>query len=385
MIDGRMNWEKDLADHSLTGKRVWIHCASLGEFEQGRPLIESVKNAHPNHSIIVTFFSSSGYEVRKDYDQADYVCYLPFDGKTESNRFIELLKPDLAIFVKYEFWYHYLNELKRREIPIFSISAIFRAEQQFFKKSGSFFREMLSCFDHFFVQNESSKSLLNSQGFENVTVSGDTRFDRVTEICANPQSVEVVEVFKGINDVMVIGSSWPDDIQVLLPIINDSTTQLKFIIAPHEIEHENIKKLCDGINVDYQLFSQADQKTIQSCKVLIIDSIGLLSSLYQYGEIAYIGGAFGEGLHNILEAATFGMPIVFGKGKDNHKYKEAIDLVELGGAYEISSSNEIKSVLDQVFGREEKLEELSNISKEYVISKTGASAIIMDYLRKYLN
>ena len=385
MSDGRKNWVADLARHSFTGKRIWVHCASLGEFEQGRPLIERIKNMHPKYSIILTFFSSSGYEVRKDYEGADYICYLPFDGKSTSARFIELLKPDLAIFIKYEFWYHYLKELKSKEIPTFSISAIFRPDQQFFKKRGNFFQKMLSCFDYFFVQNKQSKELLNGQGYENVSVSGDTRFDRVVEICGKPKKIEIARVFKGEDNLMVIGSSWPEDIEVLLPIMNNPLNQLKFIIAPHETEPDKIRKLCKEISVKYQLFSQAEKETIHSNKVLIVDSIGLLSSLYQYGEIAYIGGAFGEGLHNILEAATFGMPIIFGKGKENHKYQEAIDLVNAGGAFEIANSTELESVLQNVMGNEEKLQEISRISKDYVISQTGATDSIMDYLSKYLN
>ena len=383
MAEGRNGWENKLREKNFSGKKIWFHCASLGEFEQGRPLIESIKKKYPNYSIIVTFFSSSGYEVRKDYDLADHVCYLPFDGRNSSMKFIALLRPDMAIFIKYEFWYYYLHELKKQRIPTFSVSAIFRPDQQFFKKDGSFFREMLSCFDHFFVQNMQSKELLNNQGFENVSISGDTRFDRVMEICSNPRAIERARIFKGDSKVMVIGSSWHDDIEVLLPIINDHELNLKYIIAPHEIGGSKISKLCAGLKANFQLFSKADTSTLAQSKVLVIDNIGMLSSLYQYGEIAYIGGAFGAGLHNILEAATFGMPIIFGKGKENSKYQEATDLIKNGGAFEVSDSVALKSIVTKLINDAAELKKTSNVSREYVISKTGAAKMIMDFLTKY--
>ncbi|MCK5368336.1 MAG: 3-deoxy-D-manno-octulosonic acid transferase, partial [Cyclobacteriaceae bacterium] len=318
-------------------------------------------------------------------NQVDYICYLPFDSKATSKRFIELLKPDVALFIKYEFWYYYLKELKRNKIPTFSVSAIFRPEQQFFKKSAHLFREMLSYFDQLFVQNKPSKELLNLHGFNNVTVSGDTRFDRVKEICSNPRKIEIAYQFKGNEKVLVIGSSWPEDIELLLPIINNPEIKLKFIIAPHEVEKAKIKKICDGIKSDFQLYSNADIETVQHNKVLIIDNIGMLSSLYQYGEIAYIGGAFGEGLHNILEAATFGKPIIFGRGKDNLKYQEAIDLLLLGVAFEISSTNEIELVLEDLLNNKEALQKASKVSEDYVNSKTGATNVVMNHLSKYLS
>ena len=384
MIDGRKNWKRELSEKHFGGKRIWFHCASLGEFEQGRPVMEQIKKAYPGCSIIVTFFSPSGYEIQKDYELADYVCYLPFDSKKNSSKFIELLTPDVAIFVKYEFWYYYLKELSQRKIPTFSISAIFRPDQQFFKKRGGLFREMLHSFDHFFVQNEESRKLLTSEGYENVTVTGDTRFDRVIEICSKPKKLDVLPKFKGRSRLMIIGSSWPDDIEVLLPLINDSKNQLKFMIAPHEVGEEKVRRLCKGITVDYQRLSSLNEATLTESKVLIIDSIGLLSSLYQYGEMAYIGGAFGDGLHNILEAATFSMPIIFGKGKDNHKFQEAIDLVDKGGAFEISTSEEITDLVTKLLGDAERLKETSRICKDYVMGNAGATASIMNYLQKYL-
>ncbi|MCK5700267.1 MAG: 3-deoxy-D-manno-octulosonic acid transferase, partial [Cyclobacteriaceae bacterium] len=248
-----------------------------------------------------------------------------------------------------------------------------------------FFRNMLMGFDHFFVQNETSKQLLNTYGFDNVSVSGDTRFDRVKEICSKPDTIEIAALFKGSDKVMVIGSSWPNDIELLLPYINDKKNPIKYIVAPHEIGKEKINKLTKGITVKYQLYSEADPGTILSAKVLVIDNIGMLSSLYQYGEIAYIGGAFGEGLHNILEAATFGLPIIFGRGKDNNKYQEAVDLLKLGGAFEVSNSRELEIIVNGLLEDEMKLENASTISSDYVKNNAGATENIMDFLNNYLN
>lgn len=385
MINGREDWEEELKNNMFDGPKIWFHCASLGEFEQGRPLIEHIKKTYPDYGIFITFFSPSGYVIRKNYEEANFISYLPFDSKNNAVKFIGLLNPSLAIFIKYEFWYYYLSELKHRGIPTFSVSAIFRQEQQFFKKNGQFFRKMLECFDQFFVQNEISKYLLNEQGFNNVTISGDTRFDRVKEICSNPTKNEIARKFKGHEKIMVIGSSWPEDINVLLPIINSSEYKMKFIIAPHEVEKSKIKKLCSEITTDFQLYSQANNATIHQSRVLIIDNIGILSSLFQYGDIAYIGGSFGEGLHNILEAATFGMPVIFGRGQDNHKYQEAVDLVELGGAFEVSDSNELKKVLNTLFANASNLDKASKISSDYINKNAGATGRIMDYLINHLN
>lgn len=384
MIDGRKDWEEELKQNASKGPKVWFHCASLGEFEQGRPLIEQIKKDYPNYGIFITFFSPSGYEIEKDYALADYISYLPFDSRKNARKFVELLNPSIAIFIKYEFWYNYLSELKNNQIPTFSVSTIFRPEQQFFKKNGQFFRKMLSCFDHFFVQNKISKELLIGQGYDNVTISGDTRFDRVKEICGNPRKFELAKQFIGDEKVIIVGSSWPEDMEVLLPIINDSQQKLKFIIAPHEIEKNKIKKLCNGITSDFQLFSQARMDTIHLSKVLIIDNMGMLSSLYQYGYIAYIGGAFGEGLHNILEAATFGMPIIFGKAKLNTKYQEAVDLVKLGGAFEVSDSHEFKRILDGILEDTMSLKNASKICADYVNNNAGGTKKVMDYLNDYL-
>jgi len=361
-----------------------MHCASLGEFEQGRPIVEAIKKNHPSCSLVLTFFSPSGYEVQKNYELADLVLYLPFDSPRNAARFIELVNPAFAIFIKYEFWYNYLSQLKSRRIPAYLVSGIFRHEQFFFKKGGSFFREMLHCFDHFFVQNAASKQLLNSIGLQNVTISGDTRFDRVVDICSKPMSIEVAKKFADQHMVMVIGSSWSEDMEVLYPLINGAL-DIKFIIAPHEIEKSEIRKITDGLSCTYQLFSEAGEEGLLDVRVLVIDNIGMLSSLYQYGEMAYIGGAFGEGLHNTLEAATFGMPIVFGRGKDNHKYQEAIDLVKLGGAFEVSTANELQQIISSLLHDSDKLDKVSAISRKYVKNHAGATSIFMKYIDKLLS
>jgi 3-deoxy-D-manno-octulosonic-acid transferase len=384
MVDGRRGWETQVRNAQLKDQVVWFHCASLGEFEQGRPIIESIKSQFPEHQILVTFFSSSGFEIRKDYAQADLVLYLPFDNHREVKRYLDLIQPKLVVFVKYEFWYNYLLELKSRNIPTFLVSGIFRQDQKFFKKGWTFFADMLSCFTHFYVQNEASERLLNSIGLQNVTVSGDTRFDRVKQICSKPSRIEIAERFSVEKHVMVIGSSWPDDMEVLYPLINQPELDMKYIIAPHEIGSAKIQKLVEHLKCDYQLFSEANPDTIAQAKVLIIDNIGMLSSLYQYGDVAYIGGAFGEGLHNILEAATFGMPIIFGKGKDNDKYQEAIDLVSLGGAFEIQTSMDMIDQVKELMNSPGLLHKASEISATYVDSNAGATQIFMNDINPYL-
>jgi 3-deoxy-D-manno-octulosonic-acid transferase len=384
MLDGRRGWETQVRNAQLKDQVVWVHCASLGEFEQGKPIIGSIKSQHPERQILVTFFSPSGFENSKDHAQADLVLYLPFDKHREVKRFLDLIRPKLAVFIKYEFWYNYLLELKAREIPAFLVSGIFRQDQKFFKRGWPFFRDMLSCFTHFYVQNEVSKELLNAIGLQNVSVSGDTRFDRVVEICKNPNRIELAEKFAVDKPVMVVGSSWPNDMEVLYPIINEAKLDMKYIIAPHEIGSLKIQKLLEGLHCEYQLFSEADKGSIPGASVLVIDNIGMLSSLYQYGNLAYVGGAFGAGLHNILEAATFGMPILFGKGKDNHKYQEAIDLVSSGGAFEIQSSEEIIEIVKKLFSDAGALQKASQISASYAKDKAGATELFMRGISQYL-
>jgi len=363
------------------GKYIWFHCASLGEFEQGRPVIEQFRQANDDFKILITFFSPSGYEVRKDYGGADIVSYLPLDTKTNAQKFIRLVKPEMAIFVKYEFWLHYLKELNKYGIPVISISSVFRQDQFFFKKYGAFYRKFLNYFEHFFVQDETSRELLLGNGFNNVTVSGDTRFDRVYEIGNSPMDIPLAKSFSTGQKVMVIGSSWPEDIELLMPLFKQDEVDLKYIIAPHEIDTYHLHALKKTIDQPVIMFSKAKNKDLSRYKFLIIDNIGLLSSLYRYGDMAYVGGAFGQGLHNILEPAAFGIPVFFGKSKKNEKYLEASELVKAGGAFDIETSVQLIKNIRHLLINSDILKRTGQASKQYITDKTGATEAIIAYLR----
>ncbi|HYF70709.1 MAG TPA: glycosyltransferase N-terminal domain-containing protein, partial [Ohtaekwangia sp.] len=323
-----------------TSKVVWFHCASLGEFEQGRPVIEALKSEFPTVKVLLTFFSPSGYEVKKNYEGADYILYLPWDTRYNAKKFIETTKPVLAIFVKYEFWYHYTHVLKDRGIPVISISSIFRPDQFFFHFLGGFYRGILKQFTYFFVQNDSSVKLLHSIGIQHCEQAGDTRFDRVYQIVNQAKEIPIAKRFKAGQKVFVAGSCWSEDMEVLIPMINDQ--RLKFIIAPHEISETFISSIEQSLMVKSIRYSQAEGKDLEDYSVLIIDNIGLLSRLYGYGEFAYIGGAFGKGLHNILEAACYGVPILFGN-RNFQKFQEATDLINRGGAFEVGDYTDLKT------------------------------------------
>lgn len=365
-----------------THKVVWVHCASLGEFEQGRPLMERWKQEFPEYKILLTFFSPSGYEVRKNYTLADWVFYLPWDTQKNAAAFLNAAKPTLAVFVKYEFWYHFSTELKKRSIPTLSIASIFRQEQLFFKSYGGFYRGILKKFSHFFVQNYASADLLKSIGITSVSVAGDTRFDRVVEIASKAESIPLVEVFKGGEKVMVIGSAWPEDMEVLAPFINEQGRYLKFIIAPHEIDEARLTEIEQCIQQKHVRFSKAEEKRVSDCGVLIIDNIGMLSRLYRYGEFAYIGGAFGKGLHNILEAACYGIPVFFGN-KSYQKFQEANDLMNRGGAFEVADYNDLLAKYEMVTTPENFLT-ACEVTKTYVHENLGATDKIMSYCRNIL-
>jgi 3-deoxy-D-manno-octulosonic-acid transferase len=365
-----------------TAMIAWFHCASLGEFEQARPVIEEFRKRYPDYKIFLTFFSPSGFEVQKNYPGADFIFYLPLDTSANALQFIKLVKPSVAFFAKYEFWYHYLTQLKREDIPAISFSAIFRQEQVFFKLYGRFFRKTLQEFEHIFVQNQQSADLLKTIGIRQVTVAGDTRFDRVKAICEQKKDLPLVQKFKNGQKVLVIGSCWPQDMAVLIPFLNSFTAELKVIIAPHEIHEEEIKDLQKQLQKKSVRFSKAQENSIEDEEVLIIDNIGMLSSLYQYGEFAYIGGAFGKGLHNILEAATFGMPIFF--GPSYHKFQEAKDLIELKAAISITSTEEFSQQFSQVYAQEAVRKEKAQMAQQYVAQHTGATEKILNYCRKLL-
>ncbi len=356
---------------------VWVHCASLGEFEQGRPVIEAIRKDHPGHQILLTFFSPSGYEIRKNYDLADYICYLPADTKRNARKLLDLVKPEIVFFVKYEFWHYYLNELKRRNIPLYLVSAIFRENQQFFRDTpwGKWYRQMLFCFEHFFVQDEHSIELLNQIGIKNVTRAGDTRFDRVAEIARNGKHLPLVEKFKGNSLLVVAGSTWKPDEELLAEYIL-SHPETKFIIAPHETKRANIDRLINLLKTTIICYTEATDETVMNKQVMIVDTIGVLSSIYRYADLAYIGGGFGVGIHNTLEAAIFGMPIVF--GPNYLKFNEATSMVKLGVAFPVSDSDSVNKLLQQLLSDTEKRNLIALECTKFTEQNLGATQIILN-------
>ncbi|WP_371416369.1 3-deoxy-D-manno-octulosonic acid transferase [Pedobacter sp. L105] len=378
-IKGRENIFKTIANKvDLTKKHIWFHFASLGEFEQGRPVLEELKNKYPHKSIIITFFSPSGYEIRKNYDLADGVFYLPLDTSKNAKEFVSLINPEIVIFTKYEFWFHYFKALKDKGIPLIIISGIFRPNQIFFKWYGGFYRHMLSLVTHFFVQNEESVKLLKGIKLEQISLSGDTRFDRVSENAKNPRQLALIEKFCGVSPVLVAGSTWPQD-ELLLAGLIDQFPGWKFIIAPHEIDAGHLEQLLKLIP-DGLRYSQFNENTIdfRDKQVLLIDNIGLLSSIYQYGLIAYIGGGFGTGIHNTLEAAAFGLPVIFGPKYD--KFQEAKDLISFGAAISISSIEELSAAFKTL----QTDKNAGVTAKKYVQDKTGSTLQITNYLESYI-
>lgn len=356
---------------------IWFHAASLGEFEQGRPVMEALKKEQPDTKILLTFFSPSGYEIRKNYTGADYIFYLPADTPRNARHFIRSVQPDAAVFVKYEYWYNYLHELHKQGIPTYLISAIFRKEQPFFKTWGGLHRKMLHFFTRLFIQDEMSARLLSSIGVESFEQTGDTRFDRVKQIADSAKDIDKVARFLNGAPAVVCGSTWPPDEDLLLDYINRDDTPFKWIIAPHEIGENHIKGILDKCNVPAIRYSQEDG-TLSEAKVLIVDCIGLLSSVYRYGKIAYIGGGFGAGIHNTLEAAVYGIPVIF--GPRYRKFNEAVTLIQQGGAFSIRNKAELDELLDSLLRNETITETAGQQARAYVNSQLGATAIIMKYL-----
>lgn len=366
---------------SPTDKTIWFHAASLGEYEQGLPVIEKVKATYPTHKIIVTFFSPSGYEVRKNNTVADVTVYLPLDTKKNAQKFIALTQPDLVFFIKYEFWPNYLKELKSNNIKTFLISGILRENQAFFKWYGGFYRKALDTFTYFFVQNEQSKKLLASICKNNVAISGDTRFDRVAAIVEKDNRLEFVSNFKNDQLTVVIGSSWPKDELLLTQYINTNKHAAKFIIAPHNIKPEQINELKTGITRKTILFSEHEGKDLSDYDVLIIDTIGILTKIYSYADIAYVGGGFGNpGIHNILEPATFGVPILIGPNYSH--FAEATALINLDGATAISNLAELTIKMDELLRDELLRFEKGHICSTFIGMNKGATQIIMNYVRQ---
>lgn len=357
---------------------VWFHASSLGEFEQGRPLIEKFRATHPEYRVVLTFFSPSGYRSARNYQQADVVCYLPFDTPANVRRFLDIVNPKMVFFVKYEFWLNYLSALKKRDIPTYIVSSIFRKEQVFFRWWGGFYRKALHCFTHLFVQNESSKELLASIGVKNVTVVGDTRFDRVAKIAEQAHLLPLVASFvEDGKKIFIAGSSWGPDEDVYIPYFN-RTPGWKLIIASHEVNEERIKQIEEQVRGLCVRYTQATIEEVRSAKCLIIDCFGLLSSIYRYGTVAYVGGGFGVGIHNVLEAAVYGIPVFF--GPNNYKFQEAQQLKACGGGIEISSRDEFEEKIAAMDKDSSVIENAGDAAGKYVSQNAGASARIFEVL-----
>ena len=384
-----------------TAKYVWFHAASLGEFEQGRPLIEQLKATHPEYKILLTFFSPSGYEVRKNYEGADIVCYLPLDTIRNARRFLRAVHPVMAFFIKYEFWYNYLHILRHRGVPVYSVSSIFRPGQVFFKWYGRNYAKVLHCITHFFVQNEVSLQLLKGIGIDEASVVGDTRFDRVLQIKEQSKELPIVEAFKGINGkgdackedlsedackddlsengckgckVFVAGSSWQPDEDIFIRFFNDHP-DWKLIIAPHVIGEDHLAYILDKLQMKAVRYTQATEQSAAEARCLIIDCFGLLSTIYRYGEIAYVGGGFGVGIHNVPEAAVWGVPVLF--GPNNKRFQEAQDLLACKGSFEVTDYDSFNTIISRLISDDKFRHQCGEASANYVKSRSGATDIIM--------
>ena len=350
---------------------VWFHAASLGEFEQGRPVIEQLKKQQPDTKILLTFFSPSGYEIRKNYALADIVSYLPLDTASAAKKFVEMLNPSKAIFIKYEFWPNYLQALKAAGIPVYSISAIFRPGQIFFRWYGQWYKKLLQGIDHIFVQDKASLDLLKTHGVDKVSIACDTRFDRVADLAAQAKTIPLVEAFvKDTEKVIVAGSSWPKDEELLVRYLK-LHPDVKMILVPHEIHAAHIMGISKLLNGNFVAYTEATEQNVQTANCLVVDTIGLLSSIYRYGHVAYIGGGFGVGIHNTLEAAVWNVPVVFGPMYE--KFREARDLIAIGGAFSIPDSETLEEKLDALL----KDEKAGVIAGEYVKQNTGATKLIL--------
>ena len=392
-VEGRRNWREKY--HAATNKQrttnnnqptLWLHAASLGEFEQGRPVIEAFREQLPGWRIVLTFFSPSGFEIRKNYPHADFVCYLPADTRRNARDFLDLIKPDAVIFVKYEFWANYLFELKKRGTPTLLVSALFREKQPFFRWYGGFWRKMLGCFTHIFVQNQDSAKLLESiisppyrGGWGGLTVAGDTRVDRVLKIAEGAKENEVVAAFASGNTTFIAGSSWEADEAVFLPVFQKPDFRhWKLIIAPHEPSESNVQRICSQIE-NAGRYSQIPRSARNDNRVLVIDNVGLLNTLYRYGTVAYIGGGFGKGIHNTLEPAAFGLPIILGPKYE--KFEEARQFVARGGAFPVTNAEELEAVLkklqDPIF-----YEKASRAVRGYLEENKGATERVLSFLRQ---
>ncbi|MBQ4818508.1 glycosyltransferase N-terminal domain-containing protein [Aquimarina sp. MMG016] len=379
-VNGRKEVFKTLEKHfPAQGCVLWFHCASLGEYEQGVPVMEELKKKYPDHKLLVTFFSPSGYEAKKNSTLADIIVYLPIDTKRNARRFVELVQPELAVFVKYEFWPNYLKELQSKGIPTVFISSAFRESQSFFKWYGGFMRKALQTIDHFFVQDKASEELIKKLGLENVTLSGDTRFDRVSHQIEMDNHVDFITDFVNNRLCIVVGSSWPEDESVFIDFVNQASEDVCFIIAPHEIKESSVNALKQRLIKKTVLYTEKDGKGLKDHQVFIMNTIGYLSRVYSYGDIAYVGGAMGNsGLHNILEPATFGIPIIIGENFEN--FREAKQLQKLAGLFSVSNTEDFSKIMNKLIGDKKFRERTGMISGHFINSNTGATNMIVKYL-----
>jgi len=381
-VSGRAETFHHLSSIKKEDRTIWFHVASLGEFEQAIPIIESTKESWQDHKIIVTFFSPSGYEIRKNSKLADVICYLPFDTKSNMKRFVELVHPEIAIIVKYEFWPNLLRQLKKQSIPTILVSGIFRKNQIFFKSTGQWMRKSLTAFHHIFVQDSSSMDLLESINFSTISITGDTRFDRVSMILDQDNTLPFMSEFKNNQYTVVAGSTWNEGEDFLVNYINNSKDE-KFIIAPHTINSNSILKLKESLKKETILYSEKEGKNLSEYTVLIIDTIGLLTKIYSYADTAYVGGGFRTGLHNILEPATFGIPIVI--GSEYYKFKEAIDLVSLKGCISVQNQSTFSSTFRMLKNDLNYRKEMGKVNKTYIKKNIGATAQIMQYINNQIS
>lgn len=383
-VRGRRDWrERYRQAFQPKGKVLWVHTASLGEFEQGRPVMEAFRQQYPDWQLVLTFFSPSGYEIRKNYPTADFVCYLPLDTPRQARDFIALIQPDLAVFVKYEFWANYLSVLKARGIPTLLVSGLFRSSQPFFRPWGSFWRGMLGCFTHFFVQNEASEQLLSRIGFQNSTLAGDTRIDRVLQLAQQAPENETVRRFAQGARVLIAGSSWEADEQILLTWFSaDAGAAYKCILAPHEPSEPHVLRLMAALgNIPAVRYSQATPDALQAARVLLIDNVGMLNTLYRYAQVAYIGGGFGKGIHNTLEPAAFGLPVLFGPRYE--KFEEARAFVERGGAFPVRDAAALTAVLEQL-EMADFYNRASTAVSGYLEEQRGATGKVLGFISKFI-
>lgn len=382
-VEGRKDVFTKLENSNIIGKQIiWVHCSSLGEFEQGRPIIEELRISFPDHKILLTFFSPSGYEVRKNYEGADYISYLPADTSFSARRFVDLVKPQLAIFIKYEFWFNYIDELYNRKIPLIFASVIFRSSQHFFKPWGGWFARQLNKATFIYVQNQESLHLLDSIKIYHADVSGDTRFDRVIQLPEENVSFPIIESFKGNAKLIIGGSTWPPGEKLLLELADNLDEGCKLIIAPHLINKEHIEELIRKFNRFNPLLYSDGINEETSSKVLIIDNIGFLSLIYRYATIAYIGGGFGVGIHNVLEASTYGVPVIF--GPNYKRFREAVELGNNGGGFPVENYEQFSSISKKLLSENEFYENSSAIASKYVIENSGATHMIINKVKEFI-